>query len=253
MSSDWNPQVLPGWTWPGGPHLEISVYRPRPSDQESILESLHALLGLGAVLTGVGTTPEPGDDNVSPRRLNIHRSSELDAIVADPARQIREFYTEGYFESASIVSLSPISDQASPTDRRLVDVAFEATDFEIGTDDDKARIGEQAYRLLLELARSPEVAYGAIVGEGHWLQTPSVLADDRSRALFGNFLLTEWVDPADRQLILDAFHGAYVEELEFGTYISTHEWLNPGRMPLRDGKQRERSDLVRRMLAKNLA
>ncbi|HUZ16535.1 MAG TPA: hypothetical protein VMU72_10240 [Gaiellaceae bacterium] len=253
MPSDWDPQVLPGWSWPAGPHLEISVYRPRLSDQESILESLHALLSLGAVLSGVGTTPAPGDDNVSPRNLNIHRSSELDAIVADPAQQIREFYTDGYFESVSIVSLSPISDQASPTDRRLVDVDFEATDFEIGTDDDKARIGEQAYRLLLELARSPEVAYGAIVGEGHWLSTPSVLADERSGAWFGSFLLTNWVDAVDRELVLDAFQAAYVEQLEFGTYVSTYEWLNPGRMRLLDGRQRDRSDLVRRVLAKNLA
>jgi len=252
VPSDWDPQVLPGWRWPGGPHLEISVYRPRLSDQESILESLRALLSLGAVLKGIGTTPAPGDDNVSPRNLTIHRPSEIDAIVADPAQQIREFYTDGYFESASIVSLSPISDQASPTDRRLVDVDFEATDFELGTDDDKARIGEQAYRLLLELARSPEVAYGAIVGEGHWLSTPSVLADATS-AWFGNFLLTNWIDAADRERILDAFQGAYVEELESGIYISTYEWLNPGRVRLLDGKQQARSDLVRQVLAKSLA
>jgi hypothetical protein len=232
----------------------MSVYRPRLSAQESILESLHALLGLGAVLKGVGTTAAPGDANVPFRDLNMHpiSLSELDAIVADPAQQIREFYTEGYFESVSVVQLSSLSEKASPTDRPLVDVFFEATDFEVGADDDKARIGEQAYRLLLELARSPEVAYGAIVGEGDWLDTPSVLAESSS-AWFGSFLLTNWVDAADRELILDAFQGAYVEELEFGTYISTYEWLNPGRVRLLDGKQQERSDLVRRVLAKNLA
>ncbi len=260
MPSDWDPQVFPDWRWPGGPHLEISVYRPRLSDQESIVKSLHALLGLGAVLKGVGTTPAPGETSaktfVPPRDMNQQpiSPSELDANVADPTQQILQFYTDGYFESTSVVSLSPISDKASPTDRRLVDVFFEATDFEIGDDDDKARIGDQARRLLLELARSPEVAYGAIVGEGHWLDTPSVLANEKSTAWFGSFVLTNWVDAEDRDRVLAAFEGAYIEELEFGTYVSTYEWLNPGRMRLLDdGRQRERSDLVRQVLAKNLA
>ena len=259
MPSDWNPQVFPDWRWPGGPHLEISVYRPRLSDQESIVETLQALLGLGAVLKGVGTTQAPGETSektfVSPRDMNKQpiSSSELEAIVADPTQQILQFYTDGYFESTSVVSLSPVSDKASPTDRRPVDVFFEATDFEIGDDDDRARIGDQARRLLLELARSPEVAYGAIMGEGHWMEPPTVLASEKSNAWLDNFVLTDWVDAEDRDLVLDAFQGAYLEELEFGTYVSTYQWLNPGRMRLLDGKQQERSDLVRRVLAKNLA
>jgi hypothetical protein len=179
--------------------------------------------------------------------------SELDAIVADPTRQILQFYTDGYFESTSVVSLSPVPEEASPTDRRPVDVFFEATDFEIGADEDRARIGDQARRLLLELAGSPEVAYGAIMGEGYWLEPPSVLANEKSNAWFDDFVLTDWVDAEDRDLVLDAFQGAYVEELEFGTYVSTDECLNPGRVRLLDGKQQERSDLVRRVLAKNLA
>jgi hypothetical protein len=123
----------------------------------------------------------------------------------------------------------------------------------MGEDHDRARIGDQARRLLLEQARSPEVAYGAISFEGHWMEAPSRLANDKPRALFGSFVVTDWVDAVDRDRILAAFEGAYVERLEFGTYISTYEWLNPGRMRLLDGKQHERSDLVRQVLAKNLA
>src|SRR5207244_3280789 len=105
---------------------------------ESIVATLHALLGLGAVLKGVGTTQEPGNTFVSARNLNKQpiSSSELEAIVADPTQQIHQFYTEGYFDGTSVVSLSPISDEASRTDRRPVDVFFNAYVFEVGDDDD---------------------------------------------------------------------------------------------------------------------
>ena len=254
MPSDWDPHVIPDWRWPGGPHLEVSVYRPRLSDQESLVETLHALLGLGAVLRGVGTAPVPRENFGSPRDMNMQpiSSSELEPMLADSMQQIGQFYTDGYFDGASVVSLSVISDEAARTDRHPVDVFFEATDFEVGDDHDQARIGDQARRLLLELARSPEVAYGAITGEGHWLESPTDLASEESSAWLGDFVLTDWVDAADRDLVLAAFQGAYVEQLEFGTYISADEWLNPRRMGLEGGKQ-DRSDLVRRVLAKNLA
>jgi hypothetical protein len=248
--------VPPDWDRPAGPHLEVGSYRPRLSDQESLVATLHALLGLGAVLKGVGTAQVPEERFVRLPDWNVRPTSlsELEPILADPTQQILQFYTDGYFESTSVVSLSPISDEASRTDRRPVDVWFEAFKFELGDDDDKARIGDQARRLLLELARSPEVAYGTITGEGYWIESPTDLANEKSNAWLGNFVLTDWVDAEDRDLVLDAFQGAYVEQLEFGTYVSTYEWLNPGRMRLLDdGRQRERSDLVRRVLAKNLA
>lgn len=243
---------LPGWEWPGGPHLEVSVYRPRLSDQESLVESLYALLGLGAVLKGVGITQEPEDaawKNMQPIEL-----SELQPILADPTQQIRQFYTDGYFEGASVVSLGVISEQAARTDRHPIDVFFYAN-LQAGDENDRARIGDQARRLLLELARSPEVAYGAIMEESEWLESPTDLAQGGkdSRSYFGDFVLTNWVAAEDRELVLAAFEGAYVEQLEFGTYISTYEWLNPRRMKLSDGRQSERSDLVRHVLVKNFA
>ena len=246
---------LPDWTWPGGPHLNVGVYRPRLTDQESLVASLHAFLGLGAVLKGVGTAPAHGETFESTRDLNmqpISSSDELEPILADPTQRIFQFYTEGYFESTSVVSLSPISDEAARTDRHPVDVFFEATDFEVGSDDDRARIGDLARRLLLELARSSEVAYGTIVGEGNWLESPTELANENSSAWFGDFVLTNWVDAEDRDLVLAAFQGAYVEQLEFGMYVSTDECLNPRRMGLQDGWA-ERTALVRQVLAKNLA
>jgi hypothetical protein len=250
---DWD--RLPNWDRPGGPHLEVGTYEPRLSDQESIVATLHTLLGLGAVLKGVGTAQVPEERFVRLPDWNVRpiSLSELEPILADPTQQILQFYMEGYFESTSVVSLDTISEEAALTDRHPVVVWFEAFKFELGEDDEKARIGDQARRLLLELARSPEVAYGAILGEGWWMESPSEMRGERSQIWLGNFLLTDWVDAEDREHILDAFEGAYVEELEFGTYVSTYEWLNPGRVRLLDGRQRERSDLVRRVLAKNLA
>jgi hypothetical protein len=247
--------VFPDWRWPGGPHLEVGVYRPQLSDQESLVATLHAMLSLGAVLKGVGIAPAPTTSFVSPRDMNRQpiSFSELEPKLADPAQQIHHFYMEGYFDGTSVVSLSLVSEPATGADRHPVDVFFNAYDFEVGEDHDRARIGDQARRLLLEQARSPEVAYGAISGEGHWMEPPPDLAKQDSRAWFGNFVLTDWVAAEDRELVLEAFQGAYIEELEFGTYVSTYEWLNPGRMRLLDGSQQERSDLVRRVLVKNLA
>ncbi len=251
MSPDWDPQVFPDWRWPGGPHLEVSVYRPRLSDQESLVATLHVLLGLGAELKGVGTTPMPvegyGSRDTNRRPITF---AELDAILADPTQHLFQLYTVGYFDGPSVVSLGVISDEAARTDRHPVDVFFTATEFEVGPDAEGARIGDQARRLLLELARSPEVAYGAITGEGFWLESPTDLATG-SRAWFSDFVLTDWVAAEDRERVLTAFEGAYAEQLEFGTYVSTDECLNPSRMGLHDGWQ-ERTELVRQVLAKNL-
>lgn len=256
MPSDWNPQVFPDWRWPGGPHLTVGVYRPRQSDEENLVATLHTLLGLGAVLKGVGTAQVPGEPVVSARDMKVRpiSLSDLDAIVADPTQQIHQFYIEGYFDGSSVVSLSPMSDEAARTDRHPVSVFFNAWDFEMGDEDDQARIGDRARRLLLELARSPEVAYGAILGEGWWMYPPTELTDDDSSIYFGDFVLADWVAAEDRDLILAAFQGAYVEQLEFGTYISVSEWFNPCHLGLRAGGERgaEREALVRRVLVKNL-
>src|SRR5580765_3055359 len=104
MRRDWD--RLPDWSWPGGPHLTVGAYWPRLSDQESIVATLHALLGLGAVLKGVGTARVPDERIVRTPDWNVRpvSLSELEPILEDPTQQILKFFVEGYFESSSVVA-----------------------------------------------------------------------------------------------------------------------------------------------------
>src|SRR5262249_35323020 len=76
--------VLPDGDRPGGPHLQVGAYWPRLSDQESLVASLHALLGLGAVLRGVGTAQVLEERFVRLPAKNVRpiSLSELEPILA---------------------------------------------------------------------------------------------------------------------------------------------------------------------------
>jgi hypothetical protein len=229
---------------PEPPLLGLSFYFADISEADAFSRLVMALLHMGAKFTGhasvhrgAGVRNRPFASTIDepipePVTLDI---SVMTQILTEPDIRVIEIYIDGAIgiarDTAEIISYVSISSEASHTDRHPLAIWTEGWLFE-GTFPKKypkrsRKAGRQVYELFCSLIESEKPAYAAITTE-IFLECPADLRrDPRSYAFLDFFVSGKFLGTSNLTKIQKIFHGAYVEEVGDGLYISCTKNFNP--------------------------
>jgi hypothetical protein len=243
---------------PRPPFVELNFYIADRPEQESFVQLLTTLVGLGATFTGeayahraegIRDIPFADVHELPLERVSVHDDLALTNYVADPDIRLVQVYmhnaTGSQPDIAEIVTYQSISEAATRHDRHPFSIwtSGDWTEWENYTGALRKQVaqraqqaGRQIYHQFLSLLAALRPAYAAITVEGA-LECPTDLRQDPRSLAFQDFFMSGSYLGADNlQRIQKLFPSAYHEVVGDGIYISCYKGFNP------EGKQIDADD-----------
>lgn len=233
-----------------GPRVELNFYYADIGEQAALGRLMRALIELGAEFVGEGlvhvgaNAQKPfGSPYDLPCETMNFTLSDLDILLADPEKRLVEVYFYNAVglaqkDVAEEVMFVSISEEAARSDKHPVALHTDGDAFSYPPEyTDIARAqegGKQVYERFTMLVKKTRPAYAAITYE-YYMKCPMDLRVDSYHYEFNDFFVSEvYLGSARIDAVQRLYHGAYVERLGDGIYLSCYEYFNPRGVELRD-------------------